>query len=357
MSAVQRSDPGAGIRHLLVRAPNWVGDLVMATPILEAAVADPRFERVTIAVRAHLAPILEDGPCAPHVLTIESKQQEANALSASGADAALLLTNSFGAAWRSRRAGIPVRAGAALGRRGALLTHRVVPPTRDGRRAPIPTAHLQRDVAGLLGISVPSLHPRLYVSEELRARVAAELEDAGLAAGDPYVLCAPGAAFGAAKLWPPEFHAAVLDAMHARHGWRGVVTGGPGEEPGMRAVVAACKHPVVDLTERTRDLVRLKALVEGARLLLVGDSGPRWYAAAFDVPCVTIMGPNSPELTASSLDRCEVVRLEGLECSPCLERTCPLDHHRCMRELRPERAIAAAERLLASGSPRAAPVG
>ena len=90
----------------------------------------------------------------------------------------------------------------------------------------------------------------------------------------------------------------------------------------------------------------LKPLIEGSRLLLVGDSGPRWYAAAFDVPCVTVMGPNFPELTASSLEHCEVVRMEGLECGPCLQRVCPLEHHRCMTDLSPERAIDAAERVL-----------
>src|SRR6185436_8702782 len=53
--------PDQRLRHLAVRAPNWVGDLVMATPLLEAAVRDERFERVTILLRAHLAPILSGG--------------------------------------------------------------------------------------------------------------------------------------------------------------------------------------------------------------------------------------------------------------------------------------------------------
>ena len=45
------------------------------------------------------------------------------------------------------------------------------------------------------------------------------------------------------------------------------------------------------------------------------------------------MGPNFPELTATSLESCTVVRLEGLDCAPCLERTCPLGHQRCLTEL------------------------
>lgn len=334
------------LEHLVIRAPNWVGDLVMATPVIEAALADARIARVSVAVRSHLASVLEGGPCEGHLVRIESRRAEAEALRALGADAALLLSNSTGAAWRALRAGIPIRAGAALGGRAPLLSHRVVPPARFGRRSPIPTAHLHRDVAGLLGILVPDLHPRMYAAPELCRSVRGELEERGLGAGEAYVLCAPGAAFGAAKLWPPEHHARVLDELFERHGWRGVVTGGPAEAAEIRAVAELCAHPAIDLANAPRDLTRLKALVHDAALLLVGDSGPRWYAAAFDVPCVTLMGPNSPELTASSLERCEVVRLEGLECAPCLRRRCPLDHHRCMRDLLPAHALAAVERLV-----------
>ncbi|MBW2415922.1 MAG: glycosyltransferase family 9 protein [Deltaproteobacteria bacterium] len=338
------------VEHLLVRAPNWVGDLVMATPVLEAALADPRFGRVSILVRSHLLDVLADGPCEDACISIAGRDHERGLYAelragSPAADAALLLTNSFGAAWRSFRAGIPIRAGTSLGGRGLLLTHSVVPPARDGRRVPIPTAHLLRDVAGLLGIQVPGLRPRLHVSEDVRRRTREILQRVGLEPGEPYVLCAPGAAFGAAKLWPPAHHAATLDALFESHGWKGVVTGAPSEDESIRAVVGACKHPAISLAEQPRDLASLKALVEGARLLLVGDSGPRWFAAAYETPCVTVMGPNFPELTASSLEWCEVVRMD-LECAPCLRRTCPLGHHRCLVDLAPERAIAAAERLL-----------
>ena len=114
----------------------------------------------------------------------------------------------------------------------------------------------------------------------------------------------------------------------------------------MRALRDACRHQAIELSESPRDLERLKAQVKGARLLLVGDSGPRWVAAAFDVPCVSIMGPNFPELTATSMEHCRVVRLEGLECSPCIQRTCPLKHHRCMTDLPAARAIEACEDVL-----------
>lgn len=332
--------------RLAIRAPNWVGDLVMATPVFAAALASARWREIHIVVRAHLAGVLADAPWAPRVVTLARDADETALYRELAPDALVLLSNSFGAAWRAQRAGVRVRAGSALSGRRWLLTHAVVPPARDGRRIAIPTAHLLRDVAGLAGLEVPDLHPRLAVRDELVREQAALLAARGVERG-AYVLCTPGAAFGAAKLWPAERYAAVLDALYERHGWRGVVTGGPGEEALVELVARSTRHGALSLASERRDLERLKALVRGAQLLLVGDSGPRWYAAAFDVPCVSVIGPNFPELTATSLELCRVVRVEGLACAPCLERVCPLGHHRCMTELGVERVLAAAEDVLA----------
>ncbi len=318
----------------------------MATPVLEAALQDERFGEVQIVLRAHLARVLEDGPCAAHLAPVRADKEEVALYRSLAPDALLLLSNSFGAAWRGFRAGVRPRAGSGLSGRRWLLQRSFIPPTRDGRRISIPTAHLQRDVAGLFGILVPDLHPRLSVRAELVREERARLERLGVDLGRGYVLCCPGAAYGAAKLWPAEHFAAALDALHEQRGLRAVVTGGPGEEALCDEVARRTRHGAVSLAREERDLARLKALVREARLLLVGDSGPRWYAAAFDVPCVSVMGPNDPHLTASSLEHARIVRREDLECSPCMQRVCPLGHHACMRDLPPERVLAAAEELL-----------
>lgn len=332
-------------KHLIIRAPNWVGDLVMATPVLAAACESSEWVRVSIVLREHLRPLLADSPLADCLVTV-TKRTEVEVLRGLEGDAILLLTNSIGAAWRAFRARVPVRAGAALGLRRWLLTHKLVPPTAGGRRVPIPTAHLHRDVAGLVGVQVPSLHPRLSIADETRERATRIAREAGLEEGQRYVVCAPGAAFGAAKLWPPKFFAVVLDELWERRGLRGLVTCGPGEEDLVRSVVRSARSEPVSLADSPRDLAMLAPLIADSELLVVGDSGPRWFAAAFDTPCVSIMGPNSPELTASSLEWCEIVRREDLECSPCLRRVCPLGHHECMQGLPPARVLEAATRLL-----------
>ncbi len=87
------------VRHLVLRAPNWVGDLVMATPLFEAALLPGAFERVSLALRAHLAPLLAGGPCEAHVIPLERGRSEAALYRALAPDGIVLLTTSFAAAW------------------------------------------------------------------------------------------------------------------------------------------------------------------------------------------------------------------------------------------------------------------
>jgi heptosyltransferase-2 len=351
--------PRTSLGHLAITAPNWVGDVVMATPVLFAALEAAHVERLSIPCRAHLSGLLRGGPLEPCLRPHAGSREERAVLEDLAPDAVLILSNSLGAAWRAFRARVPLRAGSALAGRGPLLTHRVVPPARDGRRYPMPTAHLYRDVAGLVGLFPPSLHPRLDCSETDLEVARAELAEAGFEPGQPYFLCSPGAAYGSAKLWPPERYAAAVDAISERTGWPALLSGGPGEAALLEEVAGRCRSGARALSaesSRSGDgLARLRGVVRGARLMLVGDSGPRWVAAAFDVPCVSILGPSDPDLTATSLQRCEIVRIADLECSPCGRRDCLLGHHLCMRGIGVERVVEAAERALARAAAEAEP--
>ena len=86
-------------------------------------------------------------------------------------------------------------------------------------------------------------------------------------------------------------------------------------------------------------------------MLVTTDSGPRFMAIAFKRPVVTLFGPTDPAATATHYinERCLSL---SLECQPCMAPTCPLKHHRCMRDLAVGRVWEAVKELLA-GSGRA----
>jgi heptosyltransferase-2 len=55
-------------------------------------------------------------------------------------------------------------------------------------------------------------------------------------------------------------------------------------------------------------------------------------AGALGIPTVGIFGSTSPERTGPLGPRTKVI-YRGLECSPCLQRTCRFGHYNCLTEI------------------------
>src|SRR5262249_41443892 len=197
------------VTHLVVLAPNWLGDAVMALPaIADVHRASPE-TTITVAARPSIAPLFKLVPHVGRVLALESSGRgESLALRDSGGEAALILPNSFHAALIVSRAGIPGRWGYRTQWRGFLLT-RAVEPARAGLHQ---IEYYQRLVRAL-GYPNDSTEPRLEGPGALREAGAAALATAGWEEDAPLVALSPGAAYGGAKRWPPERFAELIQAL------------------------------------------------------------------------------------------------------------------------------------------------
>lgn len=343
--------------RILVRAPNWLGDVVMATPLLRTVRETWPRARISLLVQGGGAAVLEGLPHFDDVVLFRKKDAHAGVrgmlrlageLRARRFDLAICCPNSFSSALALRLAGIPRRVGWSYGGRGFLLTDRLAPEMRGHRRVPRPMPQYYLDLARHLGCEVLSEHTDLATSPAGEEEADRFLAERGVPAGARLVGLNVGASFGPSKLWTARGFADVAAGLRVSRGFRPVVLCGPGEETLGREVEDAVGGDVVRTSDSKLSIAGLKAVVRRLALLVTTDTGPRHFALAFDVPCVCVMGSTDPRMTDQPATRSEVVRLDPpLACMPCHEKVCPLVHHRCLDDLAPAQVLAACDRVLA----------
>ena len=327
------------MNRVLIIAPNWLGDAVMALP----AIADVRRgspqATIVVAARKSVAPLFGMVRDIDEVIALDSITPSIGG----DADAAILLPNSFHAAIVAARAGIPERWGYRTDWRGMLLTRAI-------GRAPAGLHQIDyyRHLVRALGFSNGSDAPQLEVSAEIRAAAAHTLTQAGWDGQTPLVAMAPGAAYGGAKRWPTESFAALARAL-AGDGLHPVLVGSAADTPGGRAVESALGDPTVvsNLIGKT-DVPTLAGILASARALVANDSGALHLGAAIGTPVTAMFGPTDDRVTAPRSGHASrsaaVVLTHPVWCRPCGLRECPLDHA-CMRGIGVEAVVAATMRF------------
>lgn len=327
--------------RLGVFLPNWIGDVVMATPALRAlrkCVGDDG--RLVGIMRPYVAEVLAgttglddvilyDKPATRFAVTSREVFEQ---LRAARFDRVVLLTNSFRTAWMAWRSGARERIGHAFDARSWLLTHRLPRPrTADGSLAPTLDAYLRLAEAAGAPPEPPQLELATTAADEQAADDA--WRKLGLPFGDQVVVLNSGGAYGAAKHWPPEYFAELACRIVAHRNLWVLVNCGPSERGIAREIAMRVGSPrVVSLASVEKLPIGLtKACIRRSRILVTTDSGPRFLGIAFKKPVVTLFGPTDPAATATHYEWETCLSL-ALECQPCMARTCPLVHHRCMRE-------------------------
>lgn len=286
------------MRPLLVRLPNWIGDVVMALPALEHL--ESQGWRPELVGKGWAATLLGGHPWVVHrypsglrermrTLRRVARDAQVHADRAAPIDC-LLLTNSFSSALEARLAGLHALGHASDGRRW-LLARSVEAPAeaheidrfdglaralgRADPAAPAP-APSPRDP----GDALPT--PRLIVGDTARHEARRLLEAAMI--GERYACIVPfatGTLNGVAKAWPafPDFTGRLSAQIPV------VVLPGPGEEALARSQFA----PATALTGVGLDVYA--AILASASVVIANDTGPGHIAAAVGAPLISVLGP------------------------------------------------------------------
>jgi heptosyltransferase II len=357
--------------RVVVLAPNWLGDAVMALPAI-GSVRHHFKVPLAIAARESVAPLFRAVPGVEEVVCLSRDggwppwrgvASNAAFLAASNFDVALLLPNSFHSAWLVYKARISERWGYRTCWRGPLLTRKASPPVTFVHQA---AYYLQ--LVEALGIEPAKLAVVLSAPDEAVARATELLAHHGVAPDERLVGFAPGAAYGRAKQWPPGRIAEVITILADRTGARALVVGSAGDRAAFeaieRALGAAGRTDVakayIDMVGRT-DLPLLMGLLSRCAAFVSNDSGAMHLAAALGVPTVAIFGPTNEHGTAplpqfvangdaGGADRpCSgagvVILSHAVDCRPCMLRECPIDH-RCMTGIGADAVYSAVRGLL-----------
>ncbi len=322
---------------ILVVAPSWIGDTILAQPLLALLKRKHPDARIDVLAPDWSAPLLSRmaevdavivNPFGHGEFNFSARRTLGRRLSSAEFSDAYILPNSWKSALVPFFARIPRRIGYQGESRYLLLNER--------HRLDV-AAHPQlvqryAALAGPLPAVLPQAHLNSTVEQQQAARRALNLPlDAA-----PVIFC-PGAEYGPAKRWPAQHFAALsqLIASPQNPVW---LIGSAKDAAVGDEIAAGAEGAALNLCGRS-SLEQAIDLIASARCVVSNDSGLMHVAAALGRPLVALYGSSSPAYTPPLSPRAKIVS-RNLPCSPCFKRECPLRHFDCMNGIAPQQVAA-----------------
>ncbi len=331
-------------KKILVRAPNWVGDVVMVTPAFRCIRENFADSHITLLIKRNLRGIINGSSWFDDVIEFDYGRRKSTKdflsliykLRQERFDLGFLFPNSFSSALMVWLGGVSRRVGYRRDARSFLLTDGIERLRENGKFLPTYMGDYYLKLCTHLGCKVGSRKLELFISGECKDKANALLRKYHIDR-KPFILISPGSSYGSAKLWTAEGFARTADLLKESVDCNIVLTSGPGETVLADEIEGLSKKGLINLSRASISLDVFKAIVKRCMLLITLDSGPRHFAVALDRPVVVLMGSNDPRYSESEYEIGKVIR-EDVDCSPCQLKTCPTDH-RCMTRITPEKVV------------------
>ncbi len=315
--------------------PNWIGDVVMATPVLRVLRESFPKASITAMCLSSLAPLLEKEGSLDGICTFEKKKRFFErkkerrrifqVLSEGKYDVGILLTNSFSSAWWFFKGRIRQRIGYKAPFRTVFLS-KALDRKRD--------KHQVEEYLDLLqGVSLGGFNkkrgPELFVEKQERDSVKGILYKKGVRKGQILIGMNPSAAYGPAKCWPEENFRKLAEKLLMDPDVFILFFGDSQSRKKIKRIIPGFKERVYNLAGLT-SLRELMAFTAEVDLFITNDSGPMHIAAALHVSLIALFG-STDEKKTGPYQKSGVIS-KNVACSPCFLRKCPIDF-RCMKEI------------------------
>ena len=305
----------------IIRSVNWLGDAVMTLPaVYHIKETLPAGAKLRILCIPSLKHFWESFSWVDEVIAMNGKhvqREETEKIRNLNAGFAVIFPNSFGSALDLFLKNIPLRIGRG-GRMRSFMLNRRLPEWR--RKAGQDKYHQLREyleIAQACGSAkwndkFEAAQPKVD-KNKLKSIGYTSIKDTWLA-------IAPGAAFGPAKQWPLD-HYAQAAQWWIQQGGKCVILGAPGEEATGAKVEQLCPE-ALNLVGKT-SIPELMHILAESKFCIVNDSGAMHLAASVNAKGVAIFGSTDPTATGPLGGNWKVIWTRP-ECSPCLQKQCPL---------------------------------
>lgn len=332
--------------NIVVRAPNWVGDCVLAFPFFESLGENFPDAKIWIASKPRVKDLflsynfIKGTILLPLQNDFMSLRNAAREIRRCKFDIGLILPNSFSAVLLFYLAKIRQRWGYQRDGRGVLLTRGVIPKDQEE------SIHQVHYYLGLLsGLGFQTQHPelKLALTQEEKKEAQGFLSSMNVDRAKPLIIFHPGAAYGPAKRWPAHKYAELARLFQERKGATILIIGSEDEGEVAESVSFPLGNKPLNLAGKTT-LRLLAGLISQATLFVSNDSGPMHIANALRIPVIALFGPTDPLQTGPFQQPASVIK-KDVACWPCTYRECPYDH-RCMMGIEAEEVFEICQRFL-----------
>lgn len=327
-------------RNIIIRMPNWLGDAIMASAVIEDLRQKFPLVPITIMIGSALAPLFKydnrinevfafSRPKGSIFLRRKAGKNIIETLRRGKYDLGILLTHSFSSAWWFFRGRIKCRIGYKNDLRSLFLSKALPFPKN---KEDLHLVDTYKKLLEPLGIKTSHSLPKLFLSEDEVKDAKNFLLKQGFKEGMTLIGVNSTAAFGPAKCWPQEKFKELASLLNQNEHFFILYFGEQKSHLYIHEIIEGLSYRSCNIAGLT-DLRELLALISLCHLMVSNDSGPMHMAAALNVPLIALFGSTNAKVTGP-YKKTGVIQ-KHVECSPCYKRVCPIDF-RCMKKISPQ---------------------
>ncbi|HPN30873.1 MAG TPA: lipopolysaccharide heptosyltransferase II [bacterium] len=324
--------------RIIVKGLNWIGDAVMSSPFFESLKKGNPKSSIVVLSRPWTAEIYKNNRYIDKVVEIDDKKNKIEAikfLKKEKFDAGILLPKSLSAALLFKLGNVKKISGWSAQFRNFIISN-PVSLTKNLKSIHQVYLHLELAYANS-GVKLEKPEIFLDTSKSTDEQIKKKYFNRKNVF---YLGINPGASFGPAKRWKPEYFADVINRLNSLDSNMTPVFFGSSNEISIsESIIKSLNKKIeyVNLAGATT-LQELFSAIKQCSYFLTNDSGPMHIAAALKIPLTAIFGSTNDKTTGPFSSNSIVVK-SGAECSPCISKKCRFNTYKCMNDITPDMVL------------------